>query len=610
MKQDGRKQDVSEDPRKAEMPHAPAPGKVTRASRLAEGPGQAVQRKPLAPSVSAARPRSALDSLDAEMDAAHRGLSALSQTEQPAGQPAAQLTAQPEPQAVQRQQLPQVGTQTAPQPQGGTETAPQPQAPAVDVAALSAGLRFTAPVVSTSGNALGIADALTWIEDVQRRLHEAIQAHGALPADHPDRGRLGTAIAAGAEQAAGHMTTMANTIRAQVETLVRLSSPLASTPAEGDAPAQPPQQATLPGSSEVDRMRTAAAGLSRAAHGSTSVLIENVRQLLAGGAGNVADAALAIYQGLGVLSARGDWVTGYRQDSIATADATTQAAADKALRSKEGARDGLNAVFAESGYNRYGVQSKVVGKSWEPEDWCGMFVATHMFRSAGLDGELRAGFYEVGNVNDFFNYTQKINGSRVPLTLWVPEEGRWMDLREYHQLRGSERMWTPRDAIQSEIQEGGAPFRSGDVCLINHSGGTKAQHIVMVDSYDATTGELRTIEGNTLGIRSDANGMASRNGEGEFKTDSGNTTVGLHIRQMDGTAPKREGRGAYANKAGNTVLGSGRLSVVDFEDHRYSSMPIAKFPKASLQMSPEDMDAAKKRPSHVHKGQARGPSAR
>jgi hypothetical protein len=605
MKQDARKQDVSEDPSKAEMPRTPAPGKVTRASRLAEGQAQAVQRKPLAPGASGARPRSALAALDADMDAAHRGLSALSPAGGPAGQSIepgepATSAAGPATQAVQRQQLPQVGTQTAPQP------------PAVDVAALSAGLRFTAPVVSTSGNALGIADALTWLENVQQRLHEAIQAHEALPVDHPDRARLGTAIAAAAEQAAGHLTSMANTIRAQVETLLRLSSPLASTPAEGDTPAQPPQQATLPGSSEVDRMRTAAAGLSRAAHGSSSALIENVRQLLATGAGNVADAALAIYQGLGVLSARGDWVTGYRQDSISSADTTTQAAADKALKSKEGARDGLNAVFAESGYNRYGIQSKLVdkGKKWEPEDWCGMFVATHLFRSAGLDGELRAGFYEVGNVNDFFNYTQKINGSRVPLTLWVPEEGRWMDLREYHRLRGSERTWTPRTAIQTAIQGGDVPFRSGDVCLINHTGGNVAQHIVMVDSYDPATGALRTIEGNTLGIRADADGMASRNREGEFAADSGNTTVGLHIRQMDGTVPKREGRGAYANKAGNTVLGAGRLSVVDFEDHRYSNMPISKFPKAARQMSPEDMDAAKKRPSHVLRGQARGPSPR
>lgn len=607
MKQDARQQDVSESAgRSAGTEHAtrPAPGKVTRTSRLPGGGGQAVQRQALASSGAPSAPRSALASLDADMDAAHRGLSALAE------QPAAQAGAR----NVQRQQIPQgVGTQTAPQAQAPTTQAPTTQAPTtqapapVDIGAMIAGLQFTAPAVSTANNTLGIADALTWIESVQQRLQQAIQAHDALPAEHADRGRLGVAISAGANQAAGLMTTMANTIRTAVETLLRQSSPVNSTPAQGETPAQPPQQATLPGTTEVDRLRTAAAGLSRSAHATNSA-IAVARDALALGAGSVADAALSIYQGLGVLSARGDWVTGYRQDSISTTDAATQGVAERELRRRQGARDGLNAVFADSGFNRYGVQpvDRPLGNNWEPHDWCGMFVGAHMFRSAGLDGELRAGFFEVGNVNDFFHYSQRANSSRIPVTVWVPEENRWMDLRAYHQLRGSERTWTPRAAIQAAIQGGGVPFRSGDVCLINHRGGDVAQHIVMVDSYDPTTGELRTIEGNTLGIRSNAQGMAARNRQGELTRDSGQTTVGIHIRQMNGTAERREGSGAYQNTAGNTVLGCGRLSAVDFEDHRYSTMPLSRFPEAARQLSPEQMDAAARRSRHVASSQGRG----
>jgi hypothetical protein len=360
---------------------------------------------------------------------------------------------------------------------------------------------------------------------------------------------------------------------------------------------------------DVDRLRVAAAGLSRDAHGASTALVDTDKQLLAGAAGGMADAALAIYQSHAVLGARGDWVTGFRQSTIPTADAATQAEADKALRGKQGAKDGLNEVFEDSGFNRYGAQGIMTKKGWQPHDWCGMFVVRHLFRSAGLDAELRAGFLEVGNVKDFFNYTQLANASRIPVTVWVPEEGKWMDLREYHRLRGSERTWTPRDTIQAEVQAGGSPFRSGDTLLINHSGGNVAQHIVMVESYDATTGELRTIEGNTLGIRSNAQGGVSRTREGDFANDSGETSVGIHVREMRGDLGE-QARGAYQNKAGNTVLGCGRLSVVDFENHRFSTMPIGSFPEAARTVSPEDMKAAARKTNKVMNAQQRGPAGR
>lgn len=335
-----------------------------------------------------------------------------------------------------------------------------------------------------------------------------------------------------------------------------------------------------------------------------------MRATLAAGAGEVADAALAIYQARAVISARADWVTGYRQDEIPGADAADVNEASSALRRKDGARDGLNDVFADSDFNRYGVQAgRNRAGNWEARDWCGMFVAAHLFRASGLDGELRAGFLQTGNVHDFFNYAQVANASRIPVTVWVPEEGKWMELRAYHQLRGSERTWTAREAIEQAIEAGGNPFRSGDVCLIDHDGADEAEHIVMVDSYDASTGELRTIEGNTLGIRSSGEGLVERNAEGEFQRDRGDTSVGIHIREMNGDRPDREGRRAYQNKAGNTVVGCGRLSVVDFEDRRYSTMPIGEFPEDTLTMSPGQMSSAVAADIELKDSRNRGPAA-
>jgi hypothetical protein len=510
-------------------------------------------------------------------------------------------------QAVQKQELPPQGQQPAQQP-AGQQAGPAQQP--VDVNALIAALQLPAPTLGTTANTLDIANALTWIENVQQRLRAAIQGHDALPADHADRARLARCITSATQQASGHMTTLATSIKTQLQTLMQNSSPVEGTAADGDTPAQAPATPTLPGVPDVDRLRVAAAGLSRDAHGTSTALVDTDRQMLAGAAGGMADAALAIYQSHGVLGARADWVTGFRQSTVPAADAATQAEADKALRGKQGAKDGLNAVFADSGFNRYGAQAIMTRSGWQPHDWCGMFVVRHLFRSAGLDAELRAGFMEVGNVKDFFNYTQLANASRIPVTVWVPEESRWMDLREFHRLRGSERTWTPRATIQAEIESGGAPFRSGDTLLINHSGGDVAQHIVMVDSYDATTGALRTIEGNTLGIRSNGEGLASRNREGELAADSGETSVGIHVREMRGDLGDREGRGAYQNKAGNTVLGCGRLSAADFENHRYSTMPIGSFPAAALQVSPEDMKAAAQKTNKVMKAQERGPAGR
>lgn len=71
---DGGDRELAQTPR-------PAPGKVTRAGRLAGGEGAAVQRSPAPPRpASASRPSARLAD-DAAMDAAHRGLAAVAEAE-------------------------------------------------------------------------------------------------------------------------------------------------------------------------------------------------------------------------------------------------------------------------------------------------------------------------------------------------------------------------------------------------------------------------------------------------------------------------------------------------------------------------------------------------
>ncbi|WP_428266660.1 hypothetical protein [Haliangium sp.] len=570
-----------------------SPGKVTRASRLAPTTGGSVQRMEAA---AAGGPRAAVKSAgewtdDPWMDAAHRGV----------------VGANCDAGVVQRQEAPDATPTPA---EAEPDVAATQDGPDVD--AVVAGLQFAAPTgVGAQGNTIDITALVTWTQNAEQRVAAAVTAYAALPADDADRARLATALTEACAQLDTLATAAANSLRTDLQALLNASSPVEETPAQDDEPAQAPEQPTLPAVADVDGLRTAAAGLSRAALDQTGVVTADANQTLGGAAGELADAALAIYQGRAVLSARADWLLGYRQDSLAGADAADRNQASSILRRRPGAQAGLNQVFADSGFNRYGVQAEGSTRSgWEPADWCGMFVVTHLFRASGLDGELRSGFLEVSNVHDFFNYAQVANASRVPLTVWVPEEGRWMDLRGYHGSRGSERQWTGRDAIGTEIQAGGAPFRSGDVCLINHSGGDTAQHIVMVDSYVAATGELRTIEGNTLGIRSTDQGTVERNDEGSFARDRGETSVGIHIREMNGDlGPDRPGDGAYQNRAGNTVLGRGRLSVVDFEDHRYATLPIASFPADAVTMSPAQMNQATQGQIQIEGERGRGPAA-
>lgn len=198
----------------------------------------------------------------------------------------------------------------------------------------------------------------------------------------------------------------------------------------------------------------------------------------------------------------------------------------------------VDAIVKDSGF-AYKVQS------W---DWCGMFVAACLY-SAGLDADLRRGFYHVRNVENFFRYRAE---DRVKL--WILTDAGWEDLATYHAARGSSRQWISRSDVAActASDVGDLDIRPGDVALIDHDADGTADHIVLVEAFEE--GVLYTIEGNAKGDL-----CTGVNQDGIFTTTTAKEAVVKKSRDLK-LATKRA-----------TLYGVGRLSVVDFEDHRYEA---------------------------------------
>lgn len=183
-------------------------------------------------------------------------------------------------------------------------------------------------------------------------------------------------------------------------------------------------------------------------------------------------------------------------------------------------------------------------------DWCGMFVATCLFR-AGLGRALRKGFYHTLNVEGFFRYQWQ---DRVPRWVWVASESTWRDVREEHAARAALRRWIDRATLRAT-----APtvldIAPGDVVLIDHNPDTAADHIALVERYDPSTGELVTLEGNaggTVAVRIEDDGTVV---EGAARGDA----VARNVRDLGVEAVRRK------------VYGVGRASLCDFDERPYSS---------------------------------------
>ncbi len=199
-------------------------------------------------------------------------------------------------------------------------------------------------------------------------------------------------------------------------------------------------------------------------------------------------------------------------------------------------------------------------------DWCGMFAVDHYVQS-NMDTELRAGYFHVDNVVDYFNYVYNRFPKRVQK--WIHADDAWHVLRDYHEQRGGLRTWNDAATLAAG---GELDIRPGDLALVDHSGNSGPDHIVMVRAYDPGTGTVFLIGGNDSGMRID------RKREGPFEpADPDNPTKQERLEASLGEGLKRGVRGGVGvglidldSGKGARLYGVGRPSIVDFEDHRYA----------------------------------------
>ena len=482
------------------------------------------------------------------------------------------------PQAAPRPE-PQIEPQTE---AGGTPELAEPaptveEAPAAETTVAPdtgevAEVSTTAPPLSFGeGTTLSIAALVTWAQAAATTTDAGLAQLAAMdPSD-----ATAQSLSASLTREAAALEAAGDALRTRAIQLINDASLLR----------RPAAQPTLPTRPELLALGDALRRIGRAGgamSGATAVCL---------------DAVLAIQQGASVLSARATWGQAPREARGGTEIAAQRAAAD----------DPLNAIFRDSGFaSRIATTTNSEGEE-KIHDWCGMFVGSSLFRGGGLDEELRAGMLHTSNVLDYFQYMQKANAARAPKSIWA--EGQWHDLRTYHGGRGSVRQWQSRATVTS-VMEGGGPLdvRPGDVVLVDHRGNSAApQHITMVESYDPSTHQLVTIEGNTSGIRPASDGQVGDAGDGYHEVNAtGRDGSGLHTRDMtnmsagsrathaDAHAANMERhrntpQGAYRGSKGTTVFGIGRPSAVDFEEHEYATKVV---PEALKHISPAEMDRA------------------
>jgi hypothetical protein len=407
--------------------------------------------------------------------------------------------------AVQRQAAPAPATQPA-------DPVTQPAAPAKpDPAAIAAAIKKLDAVAALTfadikDDTLAVDGVTTWLTGLGQALADAKAAAVGSPPE------LSQAIDRCLTAHAAELKTVADKIKAATIQISTDSSVAKATP----------KKATLPTAGDVHALSRTATQCGILARDAQLPGSATTKATLQTGSAAMQDAALAMLQSISVVTARDRWKTG---TSTQTPDVA---------KAGKGPRTEIDDVFKDSGWNE---RVSVDTDHDKVYDWCGMFVVSSYYKGAGLASQLRSGFYHTDNVQDFFKYEQLHNPDRVPSWIWA--DGQWSSLHDYHQQRGSVRKWTPRATIQAALKAGQDPdIRPGDTCLIDHGGGNKPVHIVMVESYNPTTKILVSIEGNTYGVVADGD-KAAHVDDDHLKdfAHSGASASGIHEIDMSTLAP-------------------------------------------------------------------------
>jgi hypothetical protein len=219
------------------------------------------------------------------------------------------------------------------------------------------------------------------------------------------------------------------------------------------------------------------------------------------------------------------------------------------------------------------------------DEWCGYFSMEGYQRGAAMDPDFANSFASTYSVELFFTYAHD-SGLVMRSPKWLWDGTKWIDVREYHRLRGSERTWLSGTAITAGTQ---LDIRPGDMVVTDNEGDGKSDHIVKCQSFDPATGLLITIGGNDSGMivrpageadpahESAADKTARLAAEaatgkkmkaGSWGTGQAGGHVGIGVRDTHATGAKGFG----------LVYGVGRPSLVDFEDHEWWAKDVKATP--------------------------------
>jgi hypothetical protein len=233
-------------------------------------------------------------------------------------------------------------------------------------------------------------------------------------------------------------------------------------------------------------------------------------------------------------------------------------------------------------------------------NWCGMFAAAQL-RAGGMAGAMRMSFNSEYQCREFFTYGT--GWSYTPTTIRPFKQGEPIPIKDYHTQRGAPRSWLA-------ATDAGGDLRPGDIVLLDWTNANqsdrndheqnlidRADHIVIVRSWDPATRVLVTIDGNVYAAKKhrgqepgfdgtdDNNAFAdapdSDVGTSRYEAGSGgNVTLGA---QNVGAAFNREEmmtdpttKRQKDTWKSMTLMGRGRPSVVDYEeDHEYQNDNLA-----------------------------------
>lgn len=300
-----------------------------------------------------------------------------------------------------------------------------------------------------------------------------------------------------------------------------------------------------------------------------------------------ASAVVACFQALALMQGRTSWRTNEEEPTVNS---------DMRTINQSSITPEIKRVYGAAG-QAPGVKEKGTSEA-ETTDWCGFFVCSNLVRGAGLDESLKTSFNHTSDGVRFFSYNQnkKLRSGHNPNYIWSDETQRWMLVREYHQLRGSERkLWCDssdpnyqnlfsdvKEALSLNSLEGG--LRPGDIVIRDTDNDGDGNHYGMVDSTNQEEGFFSTVEGNFMNgkadpetgkVRRKANGDLDKEGYGRW-TDGNNKSRlrdGFAAVEHDTQAQKKQAgrkhQGVTSASGGNIRI-VGRPSACDFEEHYYA----------------------------------------